>query len=114
MKYLISPVTRTKLAARGNYNRLSRWYDLFSDSSEAKYRQMGIQLLALQSGEQVLEIGFGTGHCLSAFAKSVAPQGWVCGIDLSDGMAESPGQGWWKKRLLPMLDWFWRMGHFLP
>jgi ubiquinone/menaquinone biosynthesis C-methylase UbiE len=87
MNNFISPVRRTKVAARRNYNRLSRWYDWLSESSEAKYRRIGIQLLALQPGERVLEIGFGTGHCLSTFAESVAPQGWVCGLDLSDGMA---------------------------
>jgi len=85
MKTTISPVTRTKAEARANYNRLSRWYDWIA-SSEARYRQLGVQALNVQSGDRVLEIGFGTGTCLLDFAQRVSPEGFVCGIDLSDGM----------------------------
>lgn len=83
----ISRVYRTKQDARVNYTRLSRWYDRIAGSSEAKYRQIGIQALDLQLGERVLEIGFGTGHCLEAFAKISGSKGFVFGIDISDGMA---------------------------
>jgi demethylmenaquinone methyltransferase/2-methoxy-6-polyprenyl-1,4-benzoquinol methylase len=91
MENMISPVTRSKDEARSNYNRLSRWYDWIS-GTEARYRQLGINVLKVQTGERVLEIGFGTGDCLVDLARQVGPDGLVCGIDLSDGMAAVAGQ----------------------
>jgi ubiquinone/menaquinone biosynthesis C-methylase UbiE len=76
---------RTILRTRQNYDRLSRWYDLFS-SAEQRFAQTGITLLNLQRNERVLEIGFGTGHALINLADSVGSMGRVYGIDLSPGM----------------------------
>ena len=36
----------------------------------------------------MLEVGFGTGHCLVALAQAVGPTGKVYGIDLSDAMRQ--------------------------
>jgi len=91
MKEPISPVTRSKDEARANYNRLSRWYDWIA-GSEARYRQIGVQALGLQPAERLLEIGFGTGNCLLDFARQAGPDGLVCGIDLSEGMAAVAGK----------------------
>jgi demethylmenaquinone methyltransferase/2-methoxy-6-polyprenyl-1,4-benzoquinol methylase len=79
-------VNRSKEAARTSYNRLSRWYDFVAGSTEKKYRDWGLEKLAAQPGEKILEIGFGTGHCLVALAKAVGPAGRVTGLDISDGM----------------------------
>ncbi len=82
----VSRVVRSKENARANYNRMSRWYDIVAGSSEKKYRDIGLQKLAARPGERILEVGFGTGHCILALAQAVGETGKVCGIDLSDGM----------------------------
>lgn len=82
----ISRVHRSKDAARASYNRLSRWYDVIAGSTEKKYRDWGLKKLSAQPGESILEIGFGTGHCLVSLAKAVGPTGQVIGLDISDGM----------------------------
>ena len=94
----ISPVTRSKKQARDNYNRLSGWYDWIA-GSEDRYRQKGVLALNLQPAERLLEIGFGTGSCLLDFGRQVGPDGWVCGIDLSDGMAAVADQRTFKAGL---------------
>lgn len=86
MDATISRVNRSKEAARTSYNRLSRWYDVIAGSTEKKYRDWGLEKLSAQPGEKILEIGFGTGHCLVALAKAVGPDGHIIGLDISDGM----------------------------
>ena len=86
MEASIKRVHRSKEAARASYNRMSRWYDMIAGSTEKKYRDWGLEKLSAQPGERILEIGFGTGHCLVALAKAVGPSGGVIGLDISDGM----------------------------
>lgn len=71
---------------RANYDRLSRWYDLLSASSERAVRRRGLQILAAQPGERILEAGCGTGDSLPILAFCVGRMGQVIGIDLSSGM----------------------------
>jgi demethylmenaquinone methyltransferase/2-methoxy-6-polyprenyl-1,4-benzoquinol methylase len=68
------------------YDKISKVYDLLSESTEGPVREAGLQMLAPQPGETVLEIGYGTGHALVWLARAVGPSGKVHGIDLSDGM----------------------------
>ena len=79
-------VFQSRNQTKAYYNKISRFYDLLSDRSEAPMRKAGVDLLKPAAGEQILEIGFGTGHTIAALAKAVGPRGKVFGIDLSEGM----------------------------
>jgi ubiquinone/menaquinone biosynthesis C-methylase UbiE len=82
----ISRVTRSKDEARKSYDAMSRWYDFLAGDSERKYRNLGLQYLNIQAGENVLEIGFGTGQAVIQLAQSVGETGRVSGVDISEGM----------------------------
>jgi ubiquinone/menaquinone biosynthesis C-methylase UbiE len=82
----ILPVTRTKAQAIAAYDRLSPFYDRFAGGFEQKYRNAALKRLSIAAGDTVLEIGFGTGHCLAQMAEAVGEAGKVCGIDISSGM----------------------------
>ncbi len=79
-------VMRSKNVAKRSYDKLSRWYDMLAASSEWKYTQLALQMLAAREGEHILEIGFGTGNALLSLAKDVGDRGSVTGIDISEGM----------------------------
>jgi len=100
----VKRVNRSKEAARASYNRLSRWYDVIAGSTEQKYRDWGLKKLSAQPGEKILEIGFGTGHCLVALAKAVGLQGRVIGLDISDGMLAIAQARLWKEGLIERAD----------
>ena len=71
---------------RAFYDRISEAYDWLSESNERAARQTGVEILNLKPGEQVLEIGFGTGNEILDLAKLVGAGGKVNGIDISPGM----------------------------
>ena len=88
----ISRVYRSKDDAKKAYDKMSRFYDYFAGVFEKKYRDMTLQQLSIGKGEQVLELGFGTGHCLTQIADSVGNTGKVYGIDISSGMLKVAGK----------------------
>jgi ubiquinone/menaquinone biosynthesis C-methylase UbiE len=71
---------------RINYDRISKFYDLFAGTGERKVTNLGLRMVSAQVGERVLEIGFGTGHSLLTMATAVGISGKVYGIDISKGM----------------------------
>ena len=79
-------VLQSKDETRAFYDKISGVYDVLAEHSEGPVRQIGLDKLAMAPGERVLEIGYGTGHCLVQLAKAVGPEGKVFGIDLSEGM----------------------------
>lgn len=81
-------VLQSKTETEAYYNKIAKVYDLLSEHSEQPMREVGIKMLAARPGETILEIGFGTGHCLVEFARAVGPEGKVHGIDLSERMNE--------------------------
>ncbi len=81
-------VLQSKAETRAFYDKISTVYDFLAERSEAPVRALGLKALAARAGETILEVGFGTGHCLAGLAADVGPSGHVCGIDLSGKMAE--------------------------
>lgn len=90
--FSIEPVGRSRDSARTSYDRLSRWYDFFSGSSEWRFTEKGLRLLAPQPGEAHLEIGCGTGKALTVLAGAVGAEGRVVAIDISGGMLAIAGK----------------------
>jgi ubiquinone/menaquinone biosynthesis C-methylase UbiE len=82
----ILPVLQSREETRAFYDKISRVYDLLAERSEEPVREAGLRKLSAAPGEKILEIGFGTGHCLVELARAVGPAGRVYGLDLSEGM----------------------------
>lgn len=81
-------VLTTKSETQAFYDKIAHIYDMMSEKTEGPLKQQGLGKLAAKPGERILEIGFGTGHCLTALAESVGPSGRVFGIDLSPKMRD--------------------------
>jgi demethylmenaquinone methyltransferase/2-methoxy-6-polyprenyl-1,4-benzoquinol methylase len=79
-------VLQTKEETRSFYNKIAKVYDLLAEHSEQPMREAGLELLAARPGETILEIGFGTGHCLVELARAVGLSGKVLGVDISENM----------------------------
>jgi len=97
-------VLQSKDETRAFYDKISAVYDLLAEHSEGPVRQAGIDTLAIAPGERVLEIGYGTGHCLAQLAKAVGPGGRVFGIDLSEGMRKRARDRLEKEHLLDRVE----------
>jgi len=84
----IQRVFQSKAETKAFYDKISHVYDLLAEHSEGPIRRAGLEKLDARPGEKVLEIGFGTGHCLVSLAQSVGPTGKVYGLELSERMLD--------------------------
>jgi len=82
------------LRVRADNTAMKRMYTKFSkimsliEKSEKSLRKRSLELLKLQKGEKVLEIGFGRGTALIEISKTVGETGEVYGIDLTPEMVK--------------------------
>lgn len=79
-------VFQSREETKAFYNKIARVYDLLAERSEQPMREVGLKMLAAATGERILEIGYGTGHCVVELAEAVGPSGKVYGIDISEEM----------------------------
>jgi demethylmenaquinone methyltransferase/2-methoxy-6-polyprenyl-1,4-benzoquinol methylase len=84
----VSRVHRSKDDAKKYYDHISAVYDWLGGIFERKPAEKALNSLKIENGEIVLEIGFGTGHCLQQIALSVGKTGKAYGIDISNGMLQ--------------------------
>jgi demethylmenaquinone methyltransferase/2-methoxy-6-polyprenyl-1,4-benzoquinol methylase len=77
-------------SVREMFDLIAPSYDLqntiFSLDRDRAWRRRAAQLAQLQSGDLALDLCTGTGKLARQMAPQVAPNGWVIGIDFSDGM----------------------------
>lgn len=81
---------RDSRAVQRLYDRLAPVYDIavwpLQVYGSRRFRTRAIQLLNLQPGDTVVDLGCGTGINFAALATAVGPTGRVVGVDLSAGM----------------------------
>ena len=70
------------------YNRIAAFIPLFEHAffMPSGLRTRAVDQLKLRRGNRVLEVGCGTGRNFPFLRDAVGPEGYVCGIDLSEGM----------------------------
>jgi len=64
----------------------SGWYELLAGWSEGEVTRQALLMLSAREGEDILELGPGTGRALVLVAQAVGPPGRVFGVDPSVGM----------------------------
>jgi ubiquinone/menaquinone biosynthesis C-methylase UbiE len=100
----ILAVPRGKAEARQFYDRISRIYGFLTAAFERKHAERALVYLCIEEGEAVLEIGFGSGHCLQLIANSVGQTGLAHGVDLSSGMLSVARTRLSKEKALDRVD----------
>jgi ubiquinone/menaquinone biosynthesis C-methylase UbiE len=78
-------------STRRLYDRLAPFYDSFA-SYEARAKARALECLDLSPGQQVLNVGLGTGKEHLLIQSAIAPDGIAVGLDLSQGMLRKARQ----------------------
>lgn len=68
------------------YDAMSGWYDLLTAWGEGDVERQALVMLSARQGEDIVELGPGTGRALLSLAEAVGAPGRVFGVDLSVGM----------------------------
>ncbi len=73
---------------RQRYNRLAKFFVFFEwlFLLPRSIRSKAVSRLELKTGSRVLEVGCGTGRNLAPLLEAVGAEGYVYGVDLSEGM----------------------------
>ena len=79
-------ILRVEGDVRATYAKLSRVYAAVEGRFEKKLRRRGLELLNIQEGETVLEVGSGTGYALVEIARAVGETGRAYGVDVTPQM----------------------------
>jgi len=81
----MSTCARTPSVLRATYTSLAPFYDEVVPLVSSTARAVGRDWLAVEDGEQVLDVGTGTGLALNCLAAG-NPTGWTEGVDLTPSM----------------------------
>jgi ubiquinone/menaquinone biosynthesis C-methylase UbiE len=92
------PAIRAAVASQTAYSRDAGAYDTRTGSFE-RYRRRLVDLLPLQPGDIVLDVGCGTGLCFGYLQERIGPGGTIIGVDASSDMLavaseRVDAQGW--------------------
>ena len=99
-KQEILGVPATPEDIKKGYGRISRLYAILEEKFESGLQKRGLELLAIEKGEVVLETGFGTGCSLKEMASAVGDSGRVYGIDITPQMVQLTRQRLQRAQLL--------------
>ena len=70
------------------YRKRAADYDASGIRGLVPWREAAVQMLALQPGDRVVDIGCGTGLNFGLLRDAVGPQGTIIGVDLTDAMLD--------------------------
>lgn len=69
-------------------DKLAKVYDVYSPNEKSRFRIDLIDLVNLKNGDDVLEVGCGTGSLAILAKEKVGTQSYVAGVDISEKMLD--------------------------